>query len=311
MPAPTIGLPPWLQIGALDTVPSFLQGVQQGRGMADSSNRASEAAQEIGLRQQAQADRAAESQQELELRQQRQEEVSQIAARQYAGMQSYQQAIQKGVKPLDALIQAAPDMFYSKPEDFATALNRIEVNSLTTMRDAERAAHNFQIESVRNQSEIRRSEDAAEKLVLAGDSLTLKGKALEAQQQAIAAKADLAKSNQVANRAREIMLASELRSIDSDSSLKEPEKMRRKAEISLKYGVEFKAPFSIKSPPPSKAKSEPPPPLEASQPIPESVAPSDSNKGALTEDQARAFLKAAGGDKDKARAMAREAGYKL
>jgi len=264
MPAPTIGLPPWLQTGALDTVPFFLQGVQQGRGMADSTNRAAEVAQELGLRQQSQADRAAESQQELELRRQRQEEVSQIAARQYAGMQSYQQLIQNGEKPLDALIKAAPDMFYSKPEDFATALNHIEVNSLTTMRDAERAAHNFQYESLRNQSEIRKSEDAAQKLVLAGDSLTLKGKALEAQQVAAQAKADLAKSHQVANRSREIMLASELRSIDADPALKENEKMRRKAEVSLKYGVDFKNPFSKTSPPPTEAKPfvEPQPPAE-------------------------------------------------
>lgn len=263
MPAPTIGLPPWLQIGALDTVPSFLQGVQQGRGLADSSNRAAEVAQELGLRQQANADRAAEAQQELELRRQRQEEVSQIAARQYAGMQSYQQAIEKGVKPLDALIQAAPDMFYSKPEDFATALNRIEVNSLTNMRDAERAAHNFQNESLKVQSEIRRSEDAAEKLVLAGDSLTLKGQALKAQQDAAKARDDLKK---VANRSREIMLSSELKSIDSDLSLSPGEKKLRKDQISDRYGIDFKNPFSKSSPPPSVSKL-------AASPTTESVAP--------------------------------------
>ncbi len=65
----------------------------------------------------------------------------------------------------------------------------------------------------------------------------------------------------------------------------------------------------LESAPETTPTVEPPP---AAAPIPGAVAPPpDAAKGELTPDQANAFLKAAGGDEEKATAIAVQAGYKL
>lgn len=150
-------LPPWLTIDPIAPIPLALRGfglgAQVGESLRQGEQQSAQFNAELGARQ-------ARAQQEYDQHMQLERDKAATAARNLVGMQTYQGLVQRGVPKADALVQAAPDLFYNRAYELPTAMHQIsqEEQAINSAKALER--HNLTTESQRDREQAFREEQA-------------------------------------------------------------------------------------------------------------------------------------------------------
>lgn len=148
---------------------SLRQGEQQG---ANQATAADHFAAQL-------AEREAEAQRTYALHEQIQKEKSAIAARTLAGMQEYNALVASGVPKDKALMQAAPNLFYNQPEKLTTALHQLGLeqqaqrtaSALDLSRQAQQRHNADTLAEMRRYHDYQMNKPGTSKLFHVGNSL--------------------------------------------------------------------------------------------------------------------------------------------